>query len=201
MTQAGNNGLSGGNPLQNQVNVKLQGLVKDAGNLEHMFVVDLKGTAVADSDTKLVGDNFSDRNYTKNVLKTGMPVISETLKSKSTGAYILAFVHPVVSGEKMIGFVASAVRADSLVTYLADAKVAGAPSSYAYLVDETGNTLYHPDEKKIGSLVENESIKAVVEQVKAGADGTGRECRIHFQRGQEKKLPTPCSRRRSGPWC
>ncbi|MEK3714146.1 methyl-accepting chemotaxis protein [Paenibacillus sp. FSL R7-0333] len=168
LAQAGKNGWSGGNPLQNQVNVKLQGLVKDAGNLEHMFVVDLKGTAVADSDTKLVGANFSDRNYTKNVLKTGMPVISETLKSKSTGAYILAFVHPVISGEKMIGFVASAVRADSLVTYLADAKVAGAPSSYAYLVDETGNTLYHPDDKKIGSLVENESIKAVVEQVKAG---------------------------------
>ncbi|WP_405110449.1 methyl-accepting chemotaxis protein [Paenibacillus sp. FSL K6-1217] len=168
LTQAGNNRLSAGNPLQNQVNAKLQGLVKDAGNLEHMFVVDLKGTAVADSDTKLIGSNFSDRNYTKNVLKTGAPVISETLKSKSTGAYILAFVHPVKSGEQMIGFVASAVRADSLVTYLADTKVTNAPSSYAYLVDETGNTLYHPDAKKIGSLVENESIQAVVERVKAG---------------------------------
>lgn len=200
LTQAGNNGLSGGNPLQSQVNVKLQGLVKDAGNLEHMFVVDLKGTAVADSDTKLVGANFSDRNYTKNVLKTGMPVISETLKSKSTGAYILAFVHPVMSGEKMVGFVASAVRADSLVTYLADAKVAGAPSSYAYLVDETGNTLYHPNEKKIGSLVENESIKAVVERVKAG-----RALRMALwnipSMGPRKKRPTPCSRRRNGPWC
>lgn len=186
--------------LHDQINVKLQGQVKDAGNLEHMFVVDLKGTAVADSDTKLVGANFSDRNYTKNVLKTGMPVISETLKSKSTGAYIVAFVHPVMSGEKMIGFVASAVRADSLVTYLADAKVAGAPSSYAYLVDETGNTLYHPDGKKIGSQVENESIKAVVERVKAGRALPMALWNIPST-GPRKKRPIPCSPRRSGPWC
>lgn len=200
LTQAGNNRLSAGNPLQNQVNAKLQGLVKDAGNLEHMFVVDLKGTAVADSDTKLIGSNFSDRNYTKNVLKTGAPVISETLKSKSTGAYILAFVHPVKSGEQMIGFVASAVRADSLVTYLADTKVTNAPSSYAYLVDETGNTLYHPDAKKIGSLVENESIQAVVERVKAGETVPDGKVEYTFN-GAKKKPPSPCSRRRSGRWC
>lgn len=194
------NGGSVEETLRGQINVKLQSQVKDAGNLEHMFVVDLKGTAVADSDTKLVGANFSDRNYTKNVLKTGQPAISETLKSKSTGAYILVFAHPVMSGGKMIGFVGSAVNADSLITYLADAKVAGAPSSYAYLVDETGNTLYHPDHKKIGFPVENESIKAVVDRVKAG-----RPLRTAMwntpSRRPRKKRPSPCCPRRSGPWC
>ncbi|WP_340022570.1 methyl-accepting chemotaxis protein [Paenibacillus sp. FSL K6-1096] len=174
LLQVASGGGSVEEALRNQVNAKLLSQVKDAGNLEHMFVVDLKGTAVADSDTKLIGSSFSDRNYTKNVLKTGQPVVSETLKSKSTGAYILVFAHPVMNGDQMIGFVGSAVHADSLITYLADAKVAGAPSSYAYLLDETGNTLYHPDHEKIGLPVENESIKAVVERVKAGetvADG------------------------------
>lgn len=186
LLQAGNGELTTGDALQNEVNVKLQGLVKDAGNLEHMFVVDMKGVAVADSDTKLVGTDFSERNYTKNVFKTGEAVVSETLKSKSTGAYVLAFVHPVKSGGKMIGFVASAVNANSIIKYLADAKVTNAPSSYAYLVDETGNILYHPDETKIGSVVENEAIKAVVERVKVGEtvpDGTVQ----YTYEGAEKK--------------
>ncbi|WP_410511876.1 methyl-accepting chemotaxis protein [Paenibacillus sp. BR2-3] len=168
LVKAGNGELEAGDKLQGEVNTKLQGLVKDAGNLEHIFVVDMKGNDVADSDTKLLGANFSDRNYTKNVLSTKVPVISETLKSKSTGAYIVAFVHPVKSDGEMVGFVASAVTANSMIKYLAEAKVANAPSSYAYLVDETGVMLFHPDKSKIGLPVENEQIKAVVEKVKGG---------------------------------
>lgn len=168
LLKAGNGTLSSGDELQTAVNQKLQGLVKDAGNMEHMFVADMKGIGVADSDVKLVGTDFSERNYAKNAFKTEGPVISETLKSKSTGAFVLAFVHPVKVDGQMIGFVASAVNASSLVKYLDNAKVTNAPSSYAYLVDETGNMLFHPDEKKIGTPVENAQIKAVVERVKAG---------------------------------
>lgn len=187
LLKSGNGTLaSTGDPLQAEVNTKLQQIVKDAGNLEHMFVANMKGIGIADSDTKLIGTDFSERNYTKNVMKTAGPVISETLKSKSTGAYVLAFVHPVTSGGKMIGFVASAVNANSIIKYLSDAKVANAPSSYAYLVDETGNILFHPIETKIGTAVENAQIKAVVEQIKAGkkvADGNVQ----YTYKGAEKK--------------
>ncbi|WP_239004555.1 methyl-accepting chemotaxis protein [Paenibacillus tepidiphilus] len=168
LLKAAKGGIAGGDPLQAELNAKLQRLVEQAGNLEHMFVADMNGIAVADSDIKLVGTDFSERNYAKRVFETGEPVISETLKSKSTGAYVLAFVHPVTSGGKMIGFVASAVNASGMIEHLANAKVTNAPSSYAYLVDETGNMLYHPDETKIGLPVENAQIKEVVERVKAG---------------------------------
>lgn len=154
--------------LVNKLNTKLQGMVKDAGNLEHMFIADMHGIGIADSDVKLVGTDFSERNYAKNVFKTGEAVISETLKSKSTGDYVLAFVHPVKADGKMIGFAASAVRANSIIKYLSTAKVTNAPSSYGYLVDETGTMLYHPDQSKIGIPVENAQINAVVDRVKAG---------------------------------
>jgi len=168
LLQAGNGGVADGGQLQAEVNTKLQGLVKDAGNLEHMFVVDMKGIGIADSDTNLIGTDFSERSYTKNVIATSGPVISETLKSKSTGAFVLAFAHPVMNEGKMIGFVASAVTANSIIKYLADAQVANAPSSYAYLVDETGVMLFHPDKAKIGQPVENAQIKTVVEKVMGG---------------------------------
>lgn len=193
-------GIADGDALQAEVNTKLQGIVKDAGNLEHIFVSDMKGIAVADSDTALVGTDFSERSYAKRVIETGAPVISETLKSKATGAYVVAFVQPVTSGGQMIGFVASAVNANSIIKYLSGANVANAPSSYAYLVDETGNMLYHPDETKIGLPVENDQIKAVVERVKAGEkveDG-----KVQYSIGDaEKKLLIPSFPKRTGHWC
>ncbi|WP_019911914.1 methyl-accepting chemotaxis protein [Paenibacillus sp. HW567] len=186
LLKAGNGGITSGDALQAKINAKLQRLVKDAGNLEHMLVLNMSGVGVADSDIKLVGTDFSDRNYTKTILKTNQPVISEILKSKSTGAYVLVFAHPVTSNGKMIGFVASAVDANSIIKYLADAKVANAPSSYAYLVDETGNMIYSPDKAKIGLPVENAQIKAVVERVKAGETVADGNVEYNY-RGTEKK--------------
>lgn len=158
----------GFNELQAKLNVSLGKVVKDAGNLEHVFVVDTNGINIADSDVKLINVSFSERNYTQKVLATGQPVISETLKSKSTGAFVTAFVHPVKVNGQLIGFVASAVKADSLIKYIGDVKILGTKSSYAYIVDEKGVLLYHPTIEKIGQPVENAQIKAVVARVQAG---------------------------------
>ncbi|AIQ12327.1 methyl-accepting chemotaxis protein [Paenibacillus durus] len=156
------------NDLRDSIIARLQGVVKDAGNLEHVLIADMNGTAIADSDTSLVGKSFADRAYAKKVLATGEPVISETLKSKATGAYVLAFIHPIKANGEMVGFAVSAVYADSLTTYLGDAKVLNSKSSYAYLVDDKGMMLYHPTKEKIGKPVENESVKAIVARVQKG---------------------------------
>lgn len=156
--------------LQAAYDLKLQQTVKDAGNIEHIFIVNTKGIICADSDAKLLGADINDRNYTKKVLASGMPTISETLKSKSTGAYVVAFAHPVKADGQLIGFAAAAVKADSMLRYLSETRILDTGSSYAYLVDETGNILYHPDTKKIGTLVENAQIKAVVERIKKGEE-------------------------------
>lgn len=154
--------------LQAQLNEKLLVQNNAAGNLEHIFIADAKGIDIADSDAKLINTDFSSRGYAQKVMSTGKPTISETLKSKSTGAYVLAFVHPIKEGDKLLGFAVSAVRADSIIKYLADTKIMGTTSSYAYLVDETGNMLYHPTADKIGKPVENEQIKAVIAKVQSG---------------------------------
>ncbi|MCX7709316.1 MAG: methyl-accepting chemotaxis protein [Clostridia bacterium] len=154
--------------LQSDLNSKLLRMVNDAGNLEHIFIVGKNGRIIADSDTKLINADLNERAYTQKALATGEPVISETLKSKSTGAYVVAFIHPVKVNEQFVGFAATAVNANSIIKYLADAKIFGTKSSYAYLVDEKGNMLFHPDKEKIGKPVENAQIKAVVERVQKG---------------------------------
>lgn len=154
--------------MQTPLNQKLLRMVAETGNLEHIFIVNAKGVIIADSNVNLIGTDVNDRAYTKSILSSGNPGISETLKSKATGVYIVAFTYPVKVNGELLGFAATAVTADSIIKYLADTKILNTDSSYAYLVDEKGTMLYHPDKKKIGLAVENTQIKAVVERVKKG---------------------------------
>lgn len=149
-------------------NKKLLKISTEAGNLEHIFMVDTKANIVADSDISMVGKNLSDRAYANQVLTTGNPTISDTLKSKSTGAYVVALSYPVKVEDRLIGFVTSAVLAESFMSSLKNAKVLGTKSSYSYLVDEDGTMLYHPTAEKIGQPVENAQVKEVVKRVQAG---------------------------------
>lgn len=167
--------------IQGDLNKKLLTMVKEAGNIEHIFVVNSQGVICADSDTKLLGTDLKERNYTKTVLASGEPTISETLKSKSTGAYIVAFVYPVKANGELLGFAAAAVNADSIIKYLAETKILDTASSYAYLVDETGIVLYHPDTKKIGQPVENKQINGVVERIKKGEEVAPEIVQYEFQ--------------------
>lgn len=154
--------------MQTPLNQKLLRMVAETGNLEHIFIVNAKGVIIADSNVNLIGTDVNDRAYTKSILSSGNPGISETLKSKATGVYIVVFTYPVKVNGELLGFAATAVTADSIIKYLADTKILNTDSSYAYLVDEKGTMLYHPDKKKIGLAVESTQIKAVVERVKKG---------------------------------
>lgn len=51
---------------------------------------------------------------------------------------------------------------------LSGVRLEGLSSSYAYLVDADGTMLYHPTAEKIGKPVENQVIKDVAAQLKAG---------------------------------
>lgn len=166
-------GETGG--VQNQaqldnLNSKLQEWVEEAGNLEHLFVGNMKGIGVADSDVALIGADFSERNYFKQAVQTQQPVISETLQSKSTGAFVVAFVEPVIVDGQMIGFVAAAVKSESLVTYLEHSTVLNAESSFAYLADEKGTLIYHPDQARIGTVTKVDKVVEVVNKLAAGEE-------------------------------
>jgi methyl-accepting chemotaxis protein len=151
-----------------EISKGLDTYVKDYGNTEHIFIVDKSGFIVADSDRKLIGADLQDREYVKDTLSTGKPVISKVLISKSTGALVTAITYPVTKDGNVLGFVTSAVLVDSFSSIMTNINIAGSGSSYGYLVDSTGMMLYHPTKEKIAKPVENASIKAVVERLQKG---------------------------------
>lgn len=150
------------------ISQSLDTYVKDYGNTEHIFIIDKSGIIVADSDRNLIGKDINDREYVKDTLGTGKPVISKVLISKSTGALVTAITYPVVKDGNVLGFVCSAVLVDSFSNVMTNISIAGSTSSYGYLVDSTGMMLYHPTKEKIAKPVENASIKAVVERLQKG---------------------------------
>lgn len=153
--------------LNNQVNKILDDYVKVHGNLEHAFVVDMKGIIIADSDRNLIGKDINDRAYVKDTL-SGESYFSETLVSKSTGKQVVAITQPIENNGQTIGFVAKAMVVESFSKYLKNIKVGDTKSSYAYLVDSKGIMLYHPTKDKIGKPVTNEAIKAIIGKIQNG---------------------------------
>lgn len=142
--------------------------------VERVFLVDLNGNIISDSDKKSIGKNVADQSYHSVSVNMGL-AISETIKSDITGKAVKVFTYPLIDDAKIIGYVAESIYVESFSKYMKNISVANSKSSYAYLIDEKGNIIYHKDKEKIGKPIEDTSIRAVVEKVVLGEsveDGT-----------------------------
>lgn len=150
-----------------KMNKELESYVKTYGNSEHIYIVDNRGIIVADSGRRGLGSSIKDEEYVKASLK-GNSVISKTIVSDTTGALLVIFTSPIKDGENMLGFVANAVYVKDFAKYLDGVGLSNDPTSYMYMVDQTGTMLYHKTAEKVGKPVENEVIKGVVERIGKG---------------------------------
>lgn len=155
-----------------QMGTQLVKYVKDQGNLEHAFIVDKTGTIIADSDKHLVNQNISDREYNYKTLQ-GKATISETMTSKSTGEQIIIFTNPIKINNQVTGYAAVAVIAKTFSKPFQNLTVSESKGSYAYLIDENGNIIFHPESKKIGKPVGNTVIKNFIDSLKSGKASLG----------------------------
>lgn len=88
-------------------------------------------------------------------------VQSYMLSAAETNGTVIQAVR-TLQGDEIFG------NADALGQLLADVKIEGMDSSYAYLVAADGTMLYHPTAEKIGSPVENEVVTKLVADLKEG---------------------------------
>lgn len=155
---------------RSKVNNLLKRYASEKTNLEHVFLVNSKGTIIADSNETGIGSDVSSRQYTTDTLSTKQQQISETLTSIATGAKIVVFTHPIIDDKthEALGFVGTSVTASSMSKYLKYVKLDGIKSSYAFLIDEKGNFIYHPTASKIGTQVKPKEIKALISRIQQG---------------------------------
>ena len=154
----------------NENNEKFSQYLSNNKDIERVFLVDISGNIVSDSDKSSIGKNVADQTYHA-VSSSGGQAISETIKSNITGNAVTVFTSPIIDEDnygQTLGYVAVSVYAESFSKYMKDVNVSNSKSSYAYLIDEKGKMLYHKTKEKIGKDVENASIKVVVDKVTKG---------------------------------
>ncbi|GAA0716486.1 methyl-accepting chemotaxis protein [Clostridium malenominatum] len=160
--------LKGDEKSPEKSNAALKQYAEGLDELEHVFLVSKGGFIVADSDPTTIGIDLREREYVKVTQSQNIPYISETLVSKATGKHIFVFTYPVVENGQVLGVVASPVFCDAMTKHLSNLKIESSKSSYAYLIDNYGMTLYHPDKELIGKPTENQVLNDLITRIKKG---------------------------------
>ena len=137
-----------GKAARKSASEKLVGLIKEYSYYEAINLADSSGNLIASSDSALVGKvNVGDRDYFKAAMK-GDTTISKIVKSKATGRPVMIFATPVKEKDAIPGILLAVVSLDAFSQqFISPIKVG--EEGYAYLMDEKGMVLAHPDKSKI----------------------------------------------------
>ncbi|PKM86886.1 MAG: methyl-accepting chemotaxis protein, partial [Firmicutes bacterium HGW-Firmicutes-12] len=95
--------------------------------------------------------------------------------SKLTGNTVIAFAHPLIINNSVVGALVGSVPFNNITKYAADIKVG--QNGYAYMINKNGVIVYHPQEEKIltENLTEtdNEELRVLAKEMTAGETGSG----------------------------
>jgi C4-dicarboxylate-specific signal transduction histidine kinase len=108
-----------------------------------VYVIDAKGNCVASTDSTFVGKNYSFREYFRQASQ-GKAYISSILMGKTTGRPGLYLSHPVrAENDKVIGVAVIKIKEEDIAKIVNELDLD--PKSYAFLIDQIGVIISHPD--------------------------------------------------------
>lgn len=134
--------LIGDNQLSISTRLKIH--AKSNPEYEMVFYADRNGNALTSSDFKT---NIADRSYFQQALVPGKEVVSDTVISRETGNPVVSIVAPAGKGGEVIGVVGCTISLDYLSQRISPIKPMN--SGYAFIVQEDGTTIIHPDKRFI----------------------------------------------------
>uniref|UniRef100_A0A7C4RI34 Methyl-accepting chemotaxis protein n=1 Tax=Desulfatirhabdium butyrativorans TaxID=340467 RepID=A0A7C4RI34_9BACT len=158
------------------LDTKLANAMKQIGKgYEGIFVSDVQGQIYSDGvQGGYKGISIQDRDYFKKAVQTGKPVIANAVKSKKSGKPVVPIVAPIFSPKgKLVGILGLIVKTDFLAEHVLSVKIG--KTGYAYLVDNTGAMVVHPDEKQVleMNILKISEMKDIAEKMLSGKSGLG----------------------------
>lgn len=146
--------ISQSSDISNMDPVKMQSYLSQLhqtknDEIELFFASDKKGLTSYDSMGKI--GNISQRDYFKDVIKTGKPVISKPLFDQNTNAYVVVIAVPVMSGKTIVGVSGAALYFNKFIELLSGQKTFS--SGRFFIISPDGTILHHSNSDDVGKVV------------------------------------------------
>jgi methyl-accepting chemotaxis protein len=132
--------------------------------MDLVFTVGVDGMNVARSDDVPLKD-YSDREYYKNIM-TGKNHSWQTLNGKTSQKPSLVLAVPIKSGEQTVGVMAAEMTVDDISKNIGVWKKG--ETGYAFLVDEKGYVVSHPDKQYVATRKNLDSHPLIANYRKKG---------------------------------
>ena len=141
-----------GKAARKKANRMFLDLKENYGHYESINLADPSGQVIAASLPPEIMDKIhvADRDYFKQAMN-GAHFLSKILKSKSTGNPVFVMSCPIKGKTGIKGVLFSVLNLQSFADKFTDPIKIG-EKGYAYILDETGRVVAHPDKTKINTL-------------------------------------------------
>lgn len=152
---------------------ELLALKSDSNLLDSVGVADASGVLIASSSPRnpRVGASLADRDYFKQVMVSGAPVLGVPVKSRATGQPVAAFGVPISPDGRIRGVLSGGISLDAISSIITG--IHTSPGARTLLVDRRGGSggtiIADPDPAKI--LTAGPSNRAI-ERLVRGEEGT-----------------------------
>ncbi len=143
-------------------------------NIQVIGMTDMNGTLVAGSAKKYIGVSIKNRKYYQTA-RSGKPNIGEAALNKVTGKPFISFAAPVRTPDKtIVGVVIYIYDIGFLNSLIADETIG--QTGYAYIIDQAGLTISHPNTKHImkTNLGDLKGMETFIKNMKDGKSGVDR---------------------------
>ena len=165
--------------LKNQTDAALKKEAQDytmdcfnaAGNMEAIYISNWDSTTLTHPVEKAIGAPTREgdrlKSLQENMLASDEIYSTGIMASPATGKQVVSMYAPVFDDKNNpIGYVGAAVYLNDVAEMFSDTSSMGYDSMYVYTVNgHDGIMIQHPNEEKVGQLVENEAVKQVLARI------------------------------------
>ncbi|SFR63497.1 methyl-accepting chemotaxis protein [Anaeromicropila populeti] len=154
-----------------EVSAALKKYISQNNDYESITLVSAEnGVAVSSTDEKLRMKDYSQEAFVQKILESKQPAQSNVFLS-DTGEALISLGVPQQSHfdeEILTGVLFITIKVSLLADTISNLKVMDSDTSFAYLCDQSGTYIYHPDASLVGKSADIPIVKALAEKIKNG---------------------------------